>query len=48
MGLSELNGQLGLDRSYIHAEQCLEQAVHQGHPEAKAELQQAFDSLVFS
>ena len=48
MGLSYLNGQLGLDRSYIHAEQWLEQAAHQGHPEAKVELQKAFDRLAFS
>lgn len=47
MGLSDLNGQLGLVRSYIHAEQCLEQAAHQGHPDAKAELQKAFDRLAF-
>lgn len=48
MGLSYLNGQLGLDRSYIHAEKWLGQAAHQGHIEAKIELQKALNKLAFS
>lgn len=48
MGLSYLNGQLGLDRSYIHAEKWLDQAAHQGHVEAKTELQNALNKLAFS
>ena len=48
MGLSYLNGQLGLDRSYIHAEEWLKKAAHQGHIEAKAELQKAFNQLTIS
>ncbi len=48
MGLSYLNGQLGLDRSYVHAEKWLDQAAHQGHPEARIELHKAFDTLACS
>ncbi|AWL30248.1 SEL1-like repeat protein [Acinetobacter defluvii] len=48
MGLNYLNGQLGLDRSYIHAEKWLEQAAHQGHPFAKEELKKAYNQLAFS
>ncbi|WP_010113016.1 SEL1-like repeat protein [Acinetobacter sp. P8-3-8] len=48
MGLSYLNGQLGLDRSYSHAEKWLEQAAHQGHTHAKEELTKAYDELAFS
>ncbi|OTG95610.1 SEL1-like repeat protein [Acinetobacter sp. ANC 3832] len=48
MGLSYLNGQLGLDRSYSHAEKWLDQAAHQGHLEAKQELQEAYKKLAFS
>ena len=48
MGLSYLNGQLGLDRSYIHAEKWLGQAAHQGHIEAQAELSKAYNELAFS
>lgn len=48
MGLSYLNGQLGLDRSYSHAEKWLDQAAHQGHPTAKHTLQSAYDRLAFS
>jgi len=48
MGLSYLNGQLGLDRSYTHAEKWLEQAAHQGHVPAKEELKKAYNALAFS
>ncbi|OTG67582.1 SEL1-like repeat protein [Acinetobacter silvestris] len=48
MGMSYLNGQLGLDRSYSHAEKWLEQAAHQGHQHAKKELQDAYNKLAFS
>ncbi|ATZ62108.1 MULTISPECIES: SEL1-like repeat protein [Acinetobacter] len=48
MGLSYLNGQLGLDRSYSHAEKWLEQAAHQGHLHAKEQLKKAYDELAFS
>lgn len=48
MGLSYLNGQLGLDRSYLNAQKWLEQAAQQGHKEAKFELQNALNRLAFS
>ena len=48
IGLSYLNGQLGLDRSYLHAEKWLDQAAHQGHRQAKSELQDALNRLAFS
>lgn len=48
MGLSYLNGQLGLDRSYSHAEKWLDQAAVQGHPAAKHTLESAYDRLAFS
>ncbi len=48
MGLSYLNGQLGLDRSYFHAEKWLDQAADQGHTQAKFELQDALNRLAFS
>lgn len=48
MGLSYLNGELGLDQSFIHAEKWLDQAAHQGHTEAKHELEKAYTRLVFS
>ena len=48
IGLSYLNGDLGLDRSFRHAEKWLDQAAHQGHIEAKQELEKAYDLLAFS
>lgn len=48
MGMNYLNGQHGLDRSYSHAEKWLEQAAHQGHQNAKKELQDAYNQLAFS
>ena len=48
IGLSYLNGQLGLDRSYQHAEKWLTQAARQGHSEAKQELEKALNHLSFS
>lgn len=48
MGLSYLNGQLGLDRSYIHAEKWLDQAAEQGHHDAKHVLEKALNHLVIS
>src|SRR5690606_27211298 len=48
MGLSYLNGQLGLDRSYIHAEEWLKEAAKQGHHEAQMTLEKAYSQLAFS
>ncbi|QIO04719.1 tetratricopeptide repeat protein [Acinetobacter shaoyimingii] len=48
MGLSYLNGQLGLDRNYQHAEKWLSQAANQGHPAAQQELQRALNQIVIS
>ena len=48
MGMSYLNGDLGLDRSFLHAEKWLDQAAHQGHIEAKQELEKAYNTLVIS
>ncbi|MFN3072051.1 hypothetical protein ACK2M2_00535 [Acinetobacter sp. TY1] len=48
IGRSYLNGELGLDRSFSHAEKWLDQAAHQGHIAAKHELEKAYNSLVFS
>ena len=48
MGMSYLNAQLGLDRSYMHAEKWLEQAAHQGHERAKKQLQEVYNKIVFS
>lgn len=48
IGLSYLNGQLGLDRSYTHAEKWLDQAADQGHRDAKNELEKALNHLVIS
>lgn len=48
MGLSYLHGDFGLDRNYTHAEKWLDQAVCQGHPEAKVALQRALNHLAFS
>ena len=47
MGINYLYGQLGLDRSYSHAERWLNEAAHQGHPAAKRALQNAYQDLVF-
>ena len=48
MGHSYLNGELGLDRSFLHAEKWLDQAAHQGHMAARQELEKAYNSLAFS
>lgn len=48
MGLSYLNGQNGLDRNYTHAEKWLDQADHQGHTEAKNQLNKALNDIAFS
>ena len=48
IGRSYLNGELGLDRSFSHAEKWLDQAAHQGHIAAKHALEKAYNSLVFS
>ena len=48
MGLSYLNGQLGLDRSYTHAEKWLDQAANQGHNDAKKILEKALSQLAIS
>lgn len=48
IGLSYLNGQLGLDRNYQHAEKWLSQAARQGHSEAKQELERALNHISIS
>ena len=48
MGLNYLYGQYGLDRNFAHAEKWLDQAAHQGHVDAKIELQKTLSNIVFS
>lgn len=48
MGISYLHGNLGLDRSYSHAEKWLDQAAQQGHPAARHTLEHAYNRLAFS
>lgn len=48
LGVGYLHGELGLDKNYQKAQYWLEQAVHLGHPEAKAYLYTAFSELAFS
>lgn len=48
LGLCYLNGQLGLDKSYTHAEEWLKKAARQGHKEAQMTLQNTYKQLVFS
>ena len=48
IGLSYLNGQLGLDRNYQHAEKWLSQAARQGHSEALQALEKALNHLTIS
>lgn len=48
LGLSYLNGQLGLDRNYGNAQKWLDQAAHQGHSDAKHILEKTLSHLVIS
>lgn len=48
LGLSYLNGELGLDRNYSNAEKWLDQAAHQGHSEAKTVLEKTLSHFVIS
>lgn len=43
LGISYLNGHLGLDRSYKNAEKWLDQAAHQGHRDAKHVLEKTLN-----
>ena len=48
LGISYLNGTLGLDKNYTHAEEWLKKAAKQGHHEAQITLEKAYSQLVFS
>ncbi|MDN5512687.1 hypothetical protein [Acinetobacter sp.] len=42
------NGNLGLDKNYTRAEEWLEKAAKQGHPEAQHLLLTAYNTITFS
>lgn len=48
LGLCYLNGDLGLDKNYTRAEEWLEKAAKQGHPEAQHLLLTAYNTITFS
>lgn len=48
LGLSYLNGELGLDRNYQIAEKWLNQSANAGNENAKRTLLQAYSLLAFS
>ena len=48
LGISYLNGTLGLDKNYTHAEEWLKKAAKQGHHEAQTTLEKAYSQLAFS
>lgn len=48
LGLSYLNGELGLDKNFSHAELWLKKAAAQGHPLADSALNQAYEKIAFS
>lgn len=48
LGISYLNGSLGLDKSYTLAEVWLKKAANQGHPEARNTLLKAYNPIAFS
>lgn len=48
LGVSYLQGDLGLDKDYQKAKEWLERADHQGHPHAKQCLYEAYDQITFS
>lgn len=48
LGLSYLNGDLGLDRNYVLAEKWLNKAAQQGHPEAKKLMLKSYEKIAFS
>ena len=45
LGLCYLNGDLGLDKNYTHAQEWLEKAAKQGHPEALRTLMQSYSQI---
>ena len=47
LGLCYLNGDLGLDKNYTHAQEWLEKAAKQGHPEAKKTLMYSYSQIAF-
>ncbi|RZJ22693.1 MAG: sel1 repeat family protein [Acinetobacter sp.] len=47
LGLCYLNGDLGLDKNYTHAQEWLEKAAKQGHPEAKKTLLYSYSQIAF-
>lgn len=47
LGLCYLNGDLGLDKNYTHAQEWLEKAARQGHPEARKMLMYSYSQIVF-
>lgn len=48
LGISYLNGSLGLDKNYTLAEVWLKKAANQGHPEARNTLLKAYNQIAFS
>ncbi len=48
LGISYLNGTLGLDKNYTHAEEWLKKAAKQGHHGAQITLEKAYSQLAFS
>ncbi len=47
LGLCYLNGDLGLDKNYTHAQEWLERAAKQGHPEAQNTLLYSYSQIAF-
>lgn len=47
LGLCYLNGDLGLEKKYIRAEEWLEKAAMQGHPEAIKTLMYSYSQSAF-
>lgn len=47
IGVGYLNGELGLDRNYSHAQAWLNKAAAQGHSSALHALNQAYEELTF-
>ncbi|OTG63767.1 hypothetical protein B9T29_03405 [Acinetobacter sp. ANC 3903] len=48
LGISYLNGSLGLDKNYTLAEVWLKKAANQRHPEARNTLLKAYNQIAFS
>lgn len=47
LGLCYLNGELGVDKNYTHAQEWLEKAAKQGHPEAIKTLMYSYSQIAF-